>query len=272
MRIGKTYLGPPGAQLHARIAGDGPPVFLLHPSPLHGGFLAQQIEALALAGFTAVALDTPGFGGSDPLAETPASLAPFTDSVLGAANALGHDRFRLYGVATGAQIALETAKRAPDRVIRMTLDACGHFEPALIAAWEEDYFPDLAPKPDGSHLAFIWQMAKKQMTRFPWHLEPAPGTAAAPDPPPEALAAVTLAFLQAGPRYREAYRLAFRNELASAFAGLTVPTVLIDWDSSIVRAQMLALIEQGLPPSVTVRHAGAGWPARLGALVSSFKD
>jgi pimeloyl-ACP methyl ester carboxylesterase len=272
LRIRKIYLDAGPLQLHARIAGSGPPVILLHPSPLHGGFVVQQTLALAEAGYTAIALDTPGFGGSDPLPDTPVSLHPYTQAVLAAADALGHARFRLYGVATGAQIALETAKRAPERAVKLTLDACGHFEPELIAAWEGSYFPDLSPHADGSHLAFIWQMARKQMTRFPWHLDPAPGPPPAPDPPVEALAAVTLAFLQAGPRYHEAYRLAFRNELASAFHGLTVPATLIDWEASVVRAQMQALIAQGLPDCVQVMTAAPGWPARLSAIVASFAE
>jgi pimeloyl-ACP methyl ester carboxylesterase len=268
----RFYVDVGWGQMHGWRAGDGPPVLLLHASPLNASFLAPQIEALAQTGFTAIGLDTPGYGASDPLPAEPNTIEAFSAAVLAAADALGLGRFGLYGTATGAQLALAAAKQAPGRITRLVLENCGHFAPERRAAWEEAYFPDLTPQPDGGHLARIWAMATKQMSRFPWHLEPDPALPQAPAPPVETLQRMTRAFLDAGPAYDRAYRLAFHAEEAASFKGLSVPTVLIDWESSVVRRELQALVAEGLPDCVAVRAAGAGFPARLSALRSAFLE
>lgn len=224
----RFYVDLPWGQMHALEAGAGAPVLLLHASPLNAGFLALQIETLASAGFRAIGLDTPGYGASAPLPETVTTLEGFADALLASADALGLDRFGLYGTATGAQLALAMAKRAPERLTRLVLENCGHFPPELRAAWKPHYFPDLAPQPDGAHLARIWDMAVKQATRFPWHLDAPPGTPAPPAPPVALINRMARAFLDAGADYDRAYRLAFDAEEAASFAGLCVDTVLID--------------------------------------------
>lgn len=67
----RGYAGAAGAQLHYRELGEGSPVILLHASPLSSEFMLGQIQALASAGYRAIALDTPGYGQSDPLPEPP---------------------------------------------------------------------------------------------------------------------------------------------------------------------------------------------------------
>jgi tRNA (guanine-N1)-methyltransferase len=57
-----------------RIVGSGPPVLLLHPSPQSGAFSLPMARRLA-PDFTAIALDTPGYGLSDPLPGAPLSPA-----------------------------------------------------------------------------------------------------------------------------------------------------------------------------------------------------
>jgi pimeloyl-ACP methyl ester carboxylesterase len=268
MAIQRGYVNVSFGQVHVRMAGAGAPVALLHASPLHAGFLAAQIDALA-PDYFAVGIDTPGYGGSDPLPEGEVTLGDYADAVLETMAGLGAENFALYGAATGAQIALAVARRAPDRVTRMVLDNCGAFAPADRSAWEPHYFPDFTPQPDGSHLARIWAFCAAQTQRFPWHL---PSTDERPPAPTQALAAMTLATLQAGPGYDRAYRLAFRAEDPASFAGLLTPTVLIDWADSIVARELRALIDAGLPPCVRVRPAGPGLAGRLAAIRAGFAE
>lgn len=262
----RFYVDLPWGQMHGLCAGDGPPVALLHPSPMSCEFLRPHVTALADAGFGAVALDTPGYGGSDPLPEAK-SLADYAEAIAAAMAALGHDRFALYGTATGGQIALTLARRAPDKISRLVVENIAHIAPQTRAAWEAGYFPDLSPRADGAHLQLIWEMCAKQATRFPWHID---APARKPMPPPAALGAMALGFLRAGPNYDRAYRLAFAAEDATSFAGLTTPTVLVDWADSAVRPEVLALIAAGLPACVRVIEAGPGLPARLEAIVAAF--
>lgn len=265
----RRYVDTASGQLHVREAGAGAPVLCLHPSPLHAGFLTPQISALAQAGLRAIGVDTPGHGASDPLPQAD-RLEDYADALLALADAMELGVFGVYGNATGAQLALALARRAPTRIDRLVLDNCGHFDPDLRAEWEPHYFPDLVPQADGAHLTQIWGMCLHQMTRFPWHIDD--GVTDRPAPPLEVLQAMALAFQLAGPDYDRAYRLAFRSEDITSFAGLTTPTVLIDWDSSVVRAQVRALIDQGLPPCVRVAPAGPGLPARLAAITSAFTE
>lgn len=263
--ISRHLVTLPWGQIQVRFAGAGRPVALLHASPLHAGFLRPQIEALAQAGFCAIGIDTPGYGGSDPLPRAD-SLDDYAHAITAAMAALGHNAFALYGTATGAQIALALAKAAPTTVERLVLDNCGHFDPALRAAWESGYFPDLSPRPDGAHLAQIWDMCVKQTTRFPWHLD----GPASPPPPLAMLQDMARAYLECGAGYDRAYRLAFHAEDRASFDGLTIPTVLIDWEGSVVRAQIQDLIGLGLPPCVRVATAGSGLHARLEVIVAAF--
>jgi pimeloyl-ACP methyl ester carboxylesterase len=157
----RGYTGAPGAQLHYRMLGEGPPVFLLHSSPLSSAFMLGQLQALADAGHRAIALDTPGYGQSDPLPAPPQSLADYAraflagiDAMHGTGDALGGaridtTRFALYGTATGAQLALALARLAPEHITRLVLDNCALFTEAQVADWEPRYFPDLTPRPDG---------------------------------------------------------------------------------------------------------------------------
>jgi pimeloyl-ACP methyl ester carboxylesterase len=264
----RFYVDLPWGQMHGLRAGDGPPVALLHPSPLSSDFLAPHVAALADAGFDAIALDTPGYGGSDRFPAPAESLAPYAGAVCDAMAALGHRQFSVYGAATGGQIALALVRQSPGAVERLVLENIAHIAPETRAVWVADYFPDLTPQPDGAHLNRIWDMCAKQATRFPWHIE---APARKPMPPPAALAAMALGFLRAGPDYDRAYRLAFAAEDAASFDGLTTPTVLIDWVDSPVRPEAHALIAQGLPGCVRVVEAAAGLPGRLAAIVAAFQ-
>jgi pimeloyl-ACP methyl ester carboxylesterase len=85
----RGYAGAAGAQLHYRELGEGSPVILLHASPLSSEFMLGQIQALASAGYRAIALDTPGYGQSDPLPEPPQSLADYARAFLAGIDALG---------------------------------------------------------------------------------------------------------------------------------------------------------------------------------------
>src|SRR5690606_14891693 len=55
-----------GRRIHYRRAGSGPPLVLLHASPSSSRVQIPLLRAWA-DDFTVIALDTPGFGLSDPL-------------------------------------------------------------------------------------------------------------------------------------------------------------------------------------------------------------
>ncbi|MEQ8263734.1 alpha/beta hydrolase [Pseudohaliea sp.] len=251
-------------QVHYRVAGAGAPVVLLHPSPLSSAFLAPATAVVARRA-RALAPDTPGYGDSDPLPPALApgeGLAPYVAALLAFVDALALERPLIYGSATGAQLAIEFARAHPGRCAGLVLENVALFEDAEREALLAGYFPDLAPRPDGSHLAAAWDLAVRSGLRFPWTAAPA-GTAAAD---PAATQASVLATLRAGPAYDRAYRAAFANERPERLQGLAVPTRIIRWPDGPLAAWSDRLDDVALPPCVTMVHAGAGVQARYAAL------
>src|SRR5512147_2264507 len=95
--VRRGYVDVPFGQVHYRVAGYGPPVVLLHDSPRSSAMHEELISALADE-FTAIAIDTPGYGRSSPLPAEPRPEIPDYAAALGAAlDALGIGRCVVYG-------------------------------------------------------------------------------------------------------------------------------------------------------------------------------
>ena len=246
----RGYAGAAGAQLHYRAMGEGAPVLVMHASPLSSAFMEGQLCALAAAGYRAIALDTPGYGQSDPLPAAPKSLADYA-------------RFFLTGMDA-------LARHAPERITRLVLDNCALFTDAQVADWEPHYFPDLAPQADGSHMPKVWEIARRQFMSFPWFSEAPEHRLDRPPAPLAVVQSMANHFLIANPSWDAAYRLAFHAENARSFADLAVPTTLVDWHGSIVRREVQALVAEGLPACVRVVQAGASTEERFAAIVAAF--
>jgi pimeloyl-ACP methyl ester carboxylesterase len=110
-------------------AGKGPPVVLLHGFASSCYSWAEVIPPLA-ATHDVVALDMPGFGGSDVRADlTAATLAR---AVIGLLDQLGLRRVTLVGHSLGGAVAAGIGASSPDRVGALVLvDAAGfNFAPA----------------------------------------------------------------------------------------------------------------------------------------------
>src|SRR5579862_5428395 len=94
--VSRHYVAVGDRDVHYRRAGAGPPVVLLHESPLSSLVYQGHVERLAAAGFSAIALDTPGYGNSDPLAALAPSIADFASALVATLDALGVGRCGLY--------------------------------------------------------------------------------------------------------------------------------------------------------------------------------
>ncbi|MEV4392995.1 alpha/beta hydrolase [Nonomuraea sp. NPDC049607] len=96
---------------------DGTPVFYLHGTPM--GRLARHPDDSLFTGLgiRLITFDRPGFGGSTPLPGR--RVVDGADDVVAVADALGLDRFAVYGVSGGGPHALASAARHPDRIVRV---------------------------------------------------------------------------------------------------------------------------------------------------------
>ncbi|GLQ19582.1 alpha/beta fold hydrolase [Algimonas porphyrae] len=100
----RSYFGPSGAQIHARIHGTGQPCLFLPPAPHSGAYFEALIPHLH--DLKMIAVDYPGYGGSDRQGEPAieayaAAIAPHVpnDAVL-------------VGFHTGNLVAAEIARRS----------------------------------------------------------------------------------------------------------------------------------------------------------------
>lgn len=150
-------------QVHYRRAGEGPPVVLLHQSPSWALALDPYTRAFADAGFTAIALDTPGYGLSDLLPLEKPEIPDYAEALRETLDALGLKKIGLFGSHTGASIAIEFARRHPERVAMTLFDGYPAYTDAERAEMLEHYLPPFVSRWDGSHLISLWHKFREQM-------------------------------------------------------------------------------------------------------------
>lgn len=252
-----------GTQLHYRREGAGPPVLLLHPSPQSSSFSVPMARRLAKH-FTAICLDTPGYGLSDKLPGHPSqpALQDYVAPLRRFLDALGIERIALYGNATGAEIAQLFAYAHPERVAFCMLDTAGHKEDADLDVMLDGYFPDTTPRRDGGHLLTHWDMVRSLALFSPWHHDLAAKRLHIDVPSPQALQSALLDYLRAGQHYAAAYRPAFYTAKHELISRVRVPATLMRWEGKPDLSEVDALIARGLPPNFEVLHAGPGVEAR----------
>ena len=113
------YLDTPKGKLHYHVAGDGPPLLLLHGSgPGVSGWANFRGNLPVLAEhYTTYVLDFPGFGKSyspdaNPLAVGPAGVLDFLDGI-------GLGPLPVIGNSMGGNVAARIAADQPDRITRL---------------------------------------------------------------------------------------------------------------------------------------------------------
>ena len=259
-------------QLHFREARPdaATSLILLHPTPKSSAMFEPFMARLA-GDFHVVAVDTPGYGLSDPLPTPANSIADY----LPVLRELFHDtsgkRFMLYGSATGAQLAAAYAHRYPDDVIHLFLDNAAHFDDLERTALLANYFIDLNPRPDGSHLAGAWAMSRQFLQYFPWYATDAAHRYRPSEPSADEIQAVAMEFLSAGPRYAEAYRAAFDHERIENYQRLNIPTTLFRWQGSILLKHIDRLLAFDLPPNITAVDVPAPMDQRYELMLQTMR-
>jgi 3-oxoadipate enol-lactonase len=112
----------PMRELVCDIAGDGPPVVLLHPVGLDATFWGGLPGRLA-RGYRVVAVDLAGHGRSPHVAR-PGRMAAHVADVAGLVERLGRGPAVLVGVSFGGMIAQQLALARPDMVTGLMLAGC----------------------------------------------------------------------------------------------------------------------------------------------------
>ena len=156
-RVRRAYVDTADGQIHYVTAGAGPPVLLLHQTPRSWDEYRDVIPLLARER-RVIAMDTIGYGES----YKPARRSEIEDYARGAIallDGLGVGSTAVVGHHTGAVIAMELAASYPERVERLVLSASPYVDTAdrerrRTGGHRVDH---VEPKPDGTHLAELWQ-------------------------------------------------------------------------------------------------------------------
>lgn len=114
-----TYRFVDTPRLRFRVAerGEGPPVVLLHGFPETAYSWRHQLDALADAGYRAIAPDQRGYGGTGAPAEIDAyDQVELAADVIALFDALGVERAPVVGHDWGSPVAWHTALLHPERV------------------------------------------------------------------------------------------------------------------------------------------------------------
>jgi pimeloyl-ACP methyl ester carboxylesterase len=266
--IKRGFADVEGGQIHYREAGPGDvkdggtPLVLIHASPGSAKALEPLMAAFAPSR-RVIAPDTMGNGDSAGAMPEQPEIPFFAARLLEALDALGLERFDLYGTHTGGSIAAELAIAAPGRVRKLVLDGIGLYPDELQAELLERYAPTMQPDLHGGHINWVWHFVRDTYMFWPWYATDAAHRRSLGLPPPEVLHDKVLDVLKAITTYHLSYRAAFRYDKRAQFRRIRVPTLaacaandmLAQWHDEFA-ALIPGAVKATIPP-VTVDPAGA---------------
>ncbi len=267
--IHQEFVELPHGLVHFRYAGHGPPVLLLHDSPRSSAMHTALIESLADE-FTAIAIDTPGYGHSDPLPATPRPEIPdFARALAQTQAALGIERCAIYGFHTSSKILLQFALDNPQRVALAIIDGLNLPPGGPGDDFIARYMKPLPLSEDGSHLAAGWSRAREFMRFFPW-FEATPRARLQHDfPTDDYLHGYALDLLTSGPHFSDAYSAAMRYLATPLVSQLRAPTVFMCRSNDPLYV-FLDSLPKPLPEDCRIERLGPErdrWEARLRELL-----
>lgn len=118
-RVGEYHETGDGARIFYEVAGDGPPMLLLHGYPLSGALFARVRDALQ-DDYTVLTVDHRGYGLSEAPG-TPDSVETYAEDALAVMDRLGFETAIVGGMSMGGPVALSMYEMAPDRFDGMVL-------------------------------------------------------------------------------------------------------------------------------------------------------
>ncbi|MBN8872140.1 MAG: alpha/beta fold hydrolase [Rhodospirillales bacterium] len=226
--LSRHFIDVGARRVHYTRAGSGPALVLLHESPCSAKSL-ETVQRVFSERFTVIAPDTPGFGLSDPLPLKQPEIADFADALAETLAAIGVGKAAVYGRHTGASIAVEYARRHPDRCAMAVADGYPVYSGPQQESRLTDYLLPLEPRWDGGHLLWLWFRYRDQHTFWPWHNQAGSNRAGCDVPDLDFLQRGVMEFLEAGDGYRIAYAAAFRHggKALALLPELRVPTCFV---------------------------------------------
>ena len=260
----RQFLQTQTGELHNRLYGEADgamPLVMLHGAPGSGSTLVPLAELLA-RGRKVHVPDLPGMGDSEPLAKPEsATVGDYADAMIAALDSLQIQRCFLHGLLSGARIAVEVARRAPERVAALVLEAPGRFGPEQVAEMKARYAPTLTPDIYGGHLWMAWHLCRDQYLFYPWYSTDADHNRGSGLPAAELLHAKFLEICKSLSGFPVLFSAILDYDLEAAVKDLRAPVLATaDVSELIPQAQTLAFPPQEpltAPPDTLAARAGA---------------
>ena len=221
-----------GRRVHYRRCGRGPALVMVHQSPRSSAELQSLMERWGQH-FTCIAPDTPGFGQSDPLphAGREPDIDDFADAFAAFVEALGLTDTAVYGVHSGAVIAVAALKRHPRLFRCLAANGYAIWTREEMVVFGEAYLPEFHPSPYGEHLTWLWNRILEQTWFFPWFDIRDETRLSVAHADPVKVDAVVRDFLDAGNAYRDGYGAVLRAPRDIPSADTVTPPVFISASS-----------------------------------------
>lgn len=265
--VARRFIEVDGKTLHYRVAGAGPAVVMLHDSPRSSRLHLETIQRLSRR-FRVFALDTPGYGNSQPLDGNQPEIKDFADALGATLNALGLDDAPLYATHTSAKIALEYAS-GTSRSARLILDGLSIPAKPADPAFIDRYMRPFHIDETGGYLATEWTRMRDMVRWFPW-FDQQPERRIPTDLPDEAwVSDYVIDFFSAGPNYASAYGAAMRYDPMKALRTIECPTLIAARADDVLFA-FLDKIPVAENPALQVQRLPANREAWLAWLEETF--
>jgi pimeloyl-ACP methyl ester carboxylesterase len=160
----KGYLEGPNGQIHFRRSLETGPadecLICFHMSPYSSVIYERLIEVSRAQKKDVIAIDTPGFGNSDPTKLQP-TINDYAATMISFIDQFKIQKVNLMGYHTGSKIALEVANQIQKKIGKIILVSAPIFNDQEILKMKDHYLKnDKILSADGSHLLHAWNEAK----------------------------------------------------------------------------------------------------------------
>ena len=271
--IRKGFINAGGGQIHFRAAGSGPPIILQHDSPRSSVLQIPQLEAFSDT-FTAIAIDTPGYGNSTPLnLGRPLEIPDFGRALAEAVAGFGVERAPVYGVHTSSKITLAFSAAHPERVAIAITD--GLSMPATVDhAFIDAYMKPFVIEESGGYLAAEWTRVLDFQSWFPWFTKSKATRQVRKAHNMETLHEYSMDLFMAGPHFSDAYRAAMVFRPLPYIEKLKARTHIMCRQDDVLHGYLAALPDP-LPAGCTKESVVPDrevWRNRLRELFTEYAD
>ena len=154
--IKKGYVDTKNGQIHYYQAGEnkGNPIIFIHQN-VSGGKMYEKTLALLGKKNWCIALDLPGFGESfEPPPFT--SISSLTRYTIEFIDALGIDKFHVFGNHTGAGMAAEIASLLSNRVLSCMMIGALLLTEEQAVSFREEFSGSVGPSHNAEYLKATW--------------------------------------------------------------------------------------------------------------------